>query len=200
VAIEPIGVYNEPSTRPRGDRVPKAQPFAPARLGRLVRARLELERELRICANRPASKPLRFTDAHAQVLLAMLTELDSPKSASLRARAAAAVGPMGLTKAAPTLRKMALDQQEDEQTRLNAAASYVMLRKRAAADDVSAMLESEEPLMRTTVYVSALRSGDSRLIDLAEARYQEEDDPSVRRQVARRVPTLVAEAQTRDDA
>lgn len=200
MGIQPVGVYNEPSLRPRGDRVPKGKPFAPGRLDPLVRARLELERELRVCANRPMSKAFHLTDAHAQVLLAMLTEVDSPMSASLRARAAGVVGAIGLTKAAPTLRKMALDEEEDAQTRLNAAASYTMLRKRAATDDVSDMLESKEPLLRTAVYVAALMSGDSHLIDLAEARYQKEDDLSVRRQVTHRVPSLVAEARTRDDA
>ncbi len=200
MGIEPIAVHNEPLARPRGDRFPKGEPVPIARLNRVVRARLELERELRVCGNRPIGNPLRITQAHVRVLLAMLAEVDSPLAASLRARAAGAAGPMKLERAAPVLRKMALDEEEDLHTRLNAAASYIELRKHAAAGDVSTLLESKDTLIRATVYVAALKSGDPRLTRLAEARYERENDRSVRRQVALRVPRLSPETHTRDDA
>ena len=99
MAIKDVAKYNEPGKSSRGDRVPKLVQISARALEPVVRARLEVENTLRVCGNERAPA-FRFTARHQQALVAMLRETDSPVSASLRARAAAAVGPLKIAKAA----------------------------------------------------------------------------------------------------
>lgn len=191
--------YNEPLPRPRGDRVPRVPTVGPRRLERVVRARLELERSLRECANGPTRRPLSLTAAHRTALLAILSETDSPLAASLRARAAAVVGPMKLEQAAPALRRMVLDEGDDLQTRLNAAGSYLTIRGRAAVRDIPLLLRSREPAVRAAVYLGALRSPVSQLVEAARGRFVKESDARVRAMVSRRLPGLSLAQATQAD-
>jgi hypothetical protein len=200
VAIEPIGVYNEPVVARHGDRLPSPATVPVARLSAVVKARLELERHLRVCGNRPLGPPFHFTVTHARVLIRMLSELDSPLSAGLRARAAGVVGALRLERAVPLLRRIAIDEDDDIQTRLNAASSLILLRPRGIAGDVAKLLESTDARLRATVYVAAVTSDDPRLRTLAEERYAKEKDRTVLRHVALRAPWLQSVSQTRDDS
>lgn len=200
MTVEPTGVYNEPAVARRGDRLPTTAPVLIDRLSAVVRARLDLERQLRTCGNRPIGQSFHFTATHARVLIQMLSELDSPLSADLRARAAGVVGPLRLERAVPILRRIALDEDDDLQTRLNAANSLILLHPRNIAGDVQKLLESKEPLLRATVYVATVRSVDPRLRKLAEERYANETNRSVRRHVALRAPWLHPAEQTREDS
>jgi hypothetical protein len=198
MAIKPSTYYNEPRTARRGDRVPKLARTVTRGLDRVVRARLEIEGALRVCGNeREPTFGLRAV--HVQVLVAMLSEADSPLSASLRARAAAAAGPLKLSKAAPALRAIALNEDEDLLTRLNAAGSYVQIRGRRAAADVKTLLRpSQDPMVRASVYVAALKAGDT-LAEVAERRFRTELDSRVKAYVARRVPRLRDSGLTKAD-
>ena len=184
----------------RGDRLPSPATVPVARLSAVVKARLELERHLRVCANGPLGPQFRFTVTHARVLIQMLSELDSPLSAALRARAAGVVGALRLERAVPLLRRIALDEKDDIQTRLNAVTSLILLHPRGIARDVAKLLESTDAHLRATVYVAAVRSDDARLRKLAEERYAKEKDRTVLRHVALRAPWLQSVSQTRDDS
>ncbi|HYN24868.1 MAG TPA: hypothetical protein VES69_07470 [Pyrinomonadaceae bacterium] len=106
--------------------MPKVRRAAIRSLSPVVRARIQLEASLRVCGVDPAPKVTKFTAVHRRVLLAMLSKVDSPVSASLRARAADVTGTLRIREAAPVLRRMALDEQEDLQTRLNSVCSYAL--------------------------------------------------------------------------
>jgi hypothetical protein len=117
----------------------------------------------------------------------MLSEADSPHSASLRASAAAVAGPLKLSEAAATLRKMAIDEKEDRRTRLHAIESYLSL-KGARARDLTIILNSHSPMVRAAALVAALR--EPSLENIARSKLQKEKDPGVRAAVTRRVPSL----------
>jgi hypothetical protein len=193
-------VYNESVVMPRGDRVPAGIDVAKVKLGRTIRVRFELERLLRQCANQPVDKPIRLTDLHVKVLLAMLTEHDSPLSASLRAAAAGLVGAAGITEAAPLLRRMALDDAEDPLTRANAADSFIRLGGRVASADVTRLLDKGSPRIQAAVCIAALESGNDRLVALAESWYSKRDHDAVSERVQRRVPRLRNRDKTADDS
>jgi hypothetical protein len=197
MAIKRSAYYNEPRTARRGDRMPKLAPTVPRGLDRLVRARLEVESALRVCGNE-RGPAFRLRAGHLQVLVAMLSEADSPLSASLRARAAAAAGPLKLSKAAPALRAIALNEDEDLLTRLNAVGSYIQIRGRRAAEDVKTLLRSQDPMVRASVYVAALNASDM-LAEIAERRFRAERDSRVKTHVARRVPRLRDSGLTKAD-
>jgi hypothetical protein len=197
MAIEPLAYYNEPRKTSRGDRVPKPARATTRALAPIVRARLEIERALRLCGNDRSPAP-RIRAAHAHALVAMLREADSPMSASLRARAAAAVGPLKLTKALPALRAMVLDEEDDLLTRVNAASSYLQIRGRRAAGEITVLLRVRHPLVRATIYVAALH-GDRALADAAARRFGAERDGRLKAYVLRRVPALRTRSATEPD-
>lgn len=197
MAIKPLAVYNEPRKSSRSDRVPKLAHISARALGPIVRARLEIEHMLRLCGN-DRSPALRFRAAHQQALVAMLREADSPMSASLRAHAAAAAGPLRLVKALPVLRAMALDDEEDLLTRVNAAGSYVQIRGRRAVEELAALLRARHPLVRATIYVAALKS-EPALADAAARRFKTERDARLKAYVLRRVPALQTRGATDAD-
>jgi hypothetical protein len=197
MAIKDVAKYNEPGKPSRGDRVPKLAQISARALGPVVRARLELERTLRVCGNERAPA-FRFSAAHYQALVAMLREADSPLSASLRAHAAAAAGPLKIAKAAPLLRAMALDDEEDLLTRLNAAGSFLRIRGRRAAGELTALLRVKHPLVRATLYVAALNA-EPALAGAAARRFKSERDARIKGYVLRRVPSLRTRSQTEAD-
>jgi HEAT repeat protein len=184
---------------PRGDRFPAGVDITKAKLSRTIRVRFELERLLRRCANEPVDKSIRLTDLHVKVLLAMLTEYDSPLSASLRASAAGVVGAAGITEAAPLLRRMALDEGEDPQTRANAADSFIRLGVRVTSADLTRLLDSDSPRINATACIAALESGNDRLVALAETWYRKGDGDEARQRVQRRVPRLRDRQRTSED-
>jgi hypothetical protein len=197
MATKSVAHYNEPRRSSRADRVPKLAQIQTRVLSPIVRARLEMERTLRICGN-DQTPALRFSAAHKQSLIAMLREADSPKSASLRARAAAAVGPLKLARAASPLRAMVMNDEEDLQTRINAVSSYVLIRGRRAAGELSTLLRAKHPLVRATIYINALRS-ERALADVAARRFKSERDTRLKAYVLRRLPALQAQGATEAD-
>jgi hypothetical protein len=197
MAIKDVAKYNEPGKSSRGDRVPKLVQISARALEPVVRARLEVENTLRVCGNERAPA-FRFTARHQQALVAMLRETDSPVSASLRARAAAAVGPLKIAKAAPLLRAMALDDDEDLLTRVNAAGSYLQIRGRLAAGELTSLLRAKHPLVRATFYVAAL-DAEPALAEAAARRFKSERDARIKGYVLHRVPSLEARAYTDPD-
>ena len=197
MAIKSLTYFNEPRKSSRGDRVPKLAPISTRALSPVVRARLEIERTLRVCGN-DRSPALRFRAAHEHSLVAMLREADSPMSASLRARAAAAVGPLQLARAAPVLRTMAMNEDEDLQTRINAVDSYLRIRGRRAGGELAALLRAKHALVRATTYVAALKS-EPALAGAAAKHFKTERDARVKAYVLRRVPALQSRGATGPD-
>jgi hypothetical protein len=197
MAIRDVAKYNEPGKPSRADRVPKVARISGRALGPTVRARLELERTLRVCGN-DRSPAIRYSDAHRQALVAMLREADSPLSASLRAHAAGAAGPLKISKAAPLLRAMALADEEDLLTRLNAAASYLRIRGRRAAGELTSLLRVKHPLVRAALYVTALNA-EPALASAAARRFKSERDARIKGYVLRRVPSVRRDSQTEAD-
>jgi hypothetical protein len=194
--IKPTAIYNEPLSSPRGDLTPKTASIK--RIDKMVKARLELERHLRICGN-PPTRPFRLTAAHSRVLLAMLSENDSPMSASLRARAAGVAGEVKLRRAAPILAQMALDEKEDLQTRINAAGSYISFGGHAGSAATSRLLRVKDTLVRAAAYVAAMKVADTRLVALAERQFKRERNRRVQAMVTRRIPRVGKLAATRSD-
>jgi hypothetical protein len=198
VGIERAKFYNEPLDVAWKDISPAAGRLRPERLGAAVQARIELESALRVCGVEPQGRlgTLQFTPVHRRVLVRMLSENDSPLSASLRASAAAAAGPLKLAEAAPVLRSMAVDEKEDRRTRLNAIESYVSLGGAGASRDLSAILRSRDPLARATALVAALRTDSPQLTRIAHAHLEKEKDEGIRLLVSRRVSGLNMDSAT----
>jgi hypothetical protein len=126
----------------------------------------------------------------------MLSEIDSPLSASLRAAAAAVAGPLKLTEATPLLRSMAVDEKEDRRTRLHAIESYISLGGASAARDLRIILRSRDPLAKSSALVAALRTGEPDLTKVAHAHLQRERNAGVRTLVSRRVSGINMETAT----
>jgi hypothetical protein len=120
-----LPVYNEPSKDFTRDVVPQLREVSVGRLNEYVRARIELERRMLVCGVGPQAESLKFTTAHAAVLLVMLQEFDSPLAARLRTQAASWAGSFELKEAIPILRELILDEDDDLQTRLNAIPSLI---------------------------------------------------------------------------
>jgi HEAT repeat protein len=198
MGIERSKLYNEPLEVAWRDVAPAAARIRPERLGAAVQARMDLESGLRVCGVEPQARlgTLQFTSVHRRVLVRMLSETDSPLSASLRAAAAAAAGPLKLTEAAPVLRKMAVDEKEDRRTRLHAIESYISLGGASAARDLAAILRSRDPLARSSALVAALRTDAPPLVKIARAHLQREKDAGIRALVSRRVSGLNMETAT----
>lgn len=192
MGIERSKLYNEPLEAVRKDVVPAAAKIRPERFGAAVQARIELELGLRVCGVEPQSRleTFQFTHVHRRVLVRMLSETDSPLSASLRAAAAAAAGPLKLTEAASVLRRMAVDEKEDRRTRLHAIESYISLGLASTARDLGRILRSRDPLARSSALIAALRTDTPHLIKIARAHLHREKDAGIRALVSRRVSTV----------
>ena len=198
MGIERSKFYNEPLDTAWRDAVPVAARIRPERLGAAVQARIELESGLRMCGAEPQNRmgTLQFTSVHRRVLVRMLSEIDSPLSASLRAAAAAVAGPLKLTEATPLLRSMAVDEKEDRRTRLHAIESYILLGGASVARDLRIILRSRDPLAKSSALVAALRTGEPNLTKLAHAYFQRERNAGVRALVSRRVSGINMETAT----
>jgi hypothetical protein len=198
MGIERPKSYNEPVEAAGRDVMPASARVRPERLGAAVHARLMLESQLRICGVQPKEtiKSVEFGPAHRKVLVRMLSEVDSPLSASLRSAAAAAAGRLRLAEAAPLLRAMATDENEDARTRLHAIDSYIALAGAKAARDLKAILSSSDPVARSTALIAALRTNLPQLAKLAHAHLQKEKDAGVRTRVVRNVSALNMETTT----
>jgi hypothetical protein len=183
-------VINEPRSTRHGDIVPLVEGDPLRSIPPLVQARLELEGHLRLCGLARSAPVLKFGDAHAIVLEKMLHELDSPLSASLRARAAALAGALGLQGLVPNLRAIVLDEQEDAATRVAALGSVVRIGGATEREAVAASLRSADPKIRAAAYGCAAASRVEALGTLAREHAAKESDPGLRswatRKLARR--------------
>jgi HEAT repeat protein len=192
-------VYNEPLRARHGDVVPERLPISPKQLDVTVRARLELERNLRLCGLSKAT-PSTVPAARVRgIVLAMLDEIDSPLSASLRARAAALAGPLGIKKAATTLRRMALDEADDLATRLAAVQSYTHLAGAGAVSVLPKILTSKTWQVRAAAYTAAMNSASPALRAAGAKRFKVERNTMVRAHVARFVSSVREESATAKD-
>ena len=129
----------------------------------------------------------------------MLTELDSPLSASLRARAAGAAGKLRIKEATSSLRRIALDEADDLTTRIAAVTSYLQLRGSATATDVKSLLCSRAWQLRATVYAHILNDPSEMTREIGEARFKRERNVKVRSYVSRRVKSVRSAESTQDD-
>jgi hypothetical protein len=192
--------YNEPLKAPRGDYVPRLAATKVRTLNATVRTRLALERELRLCGlTKPESSAL-MTAAARQVLVTMLREVDSPLSASLRARAAAMAGKLGLKRAAGVLRRIALDEGEDLATRFGAVTSYLEIAGAVATADLETLLASRCWQVRATAFAYALGNPSERLRAIGERRWKRERNGRVKQYVARRLNTVRVTGSTAEDS
>jgi hypothetical protein len=191
--------YNEPLPQPKGDVVPKLKSVRTATLGPRVAIRLDLEKNLRLCGLAKPGKSIRVSSVMRGLLLVMLHEVDSPLSASLRARVAHAAGPLKLAEAASTLRNLALDEAEDLSTRLGAVRSYLHLGGRRADKELPKLLASKTWQVRAVAYVQALRSGYAARKAYAEKAFQREKPGRVKEFVGRRLPGLAGYSATTKD-
>ncbi len=192
MTIEKPSYFNEPVDMLWQDVVPRTARFRLERLPEIVRARLELESRLRICGSDAHGRDATFalTRAHHLVLVKMLTESESPLSSSLRAAAAAAAGALKLKQAVPLLRAMAIDENEDRRTRLNAISSYFASAPKGGTADLKSILRSRDALARSMALVAAMETGSAALRKVALAHLRRERDSGVRAQVHRRVNEL----------
>jgi HEAT repeat protein len=168
-------------------------------LNEYVRARIELERRMLVCGVGPQAESLKFTTAHAAVLLVMLQEFDSPLAARLRTQAASWAGSFELKEAIPILRELILDEDDDLQTRLNAIPSYIGMMGDRACDVLDQLLNSDHPAIRTAVYAEALSDRRRKIAGLALARIKTES-PQVYAAVLRRAPLLQERDSTNEAA
>lgn len=189
-------IYNEPLAESPNDLTPKVAPAVG--LDALVKVRLELEDMLRCCGN-DQSAPLEFGALHAKVFVAMVSESDSPLSASLRAQAAGVVGHLKIDDAKPILKTMAMDEKEDLRARLNAIGSYIQLSGFTAASEVRQLFQDNSMLVRSVSYLVSMKSPDSQLAALAEREFKKEKSPRVRSMVTRQFPERNTESMTQAD-
>jgi hypothetical protein len=190
MAIKTAGKYNEPLTAFKGDVVPRMRRLRARDFSSMVRTRLEVEQDLSRCGNDERSKTFVYTTARRRALLAILAENDSPLSASLRADAALVAGALADKKFITPLRKLALDEHEDLETRLNAIGSYLQLAGARAATDLEKLLASKSAIVRRTAYLGAFGSKAPQFVAVAEKRFQREKNARVRSVVSRKIPAL----------
>ena len=191
--------YNEPLKAPRGDVIPKLTAVKAANLNATVKSRLTLEKDLRRCGLGAPGPSIKVTAAVRKILISMLTEIDSPFSASLRASAARAVGQLGIKEATGTVRRIALDETEDLLTRVGAVGSYLRLKGLAAAKDLNTLLGSKAWQVRASAYTEILNNPSLELRSIGEERFKRERNSKVKAYVARRVYAVRAEGSTTDD-
>jgi hypothetical protein len=185
-----LPIYNEPLKEYKDDIVPEFRPVVVHRLEWFVRARIELERRMLVCGVDPRPESLEFTEAHAAVLLVMLQESDSPTAARLRAQAAAWTGGYQLKEAAPILREIVLDENDDLQTRMNAIPAYVDMVGDEAYDVIDTVLASPIVAIRVAAYRVALADRRRKIAELALARLETETSRQVRAEVLRHAALL----------
>jgi hypothetical protein len=190
MAIKVTRRLNEPLPDFEGDLAPRMKPLRAVSLSAMVRTRLDVEQALSACGNDDRSKTFLFTAPRRTVLLAMLAEQDSPFSASLRADAAMAAGTLDDKRFVAPLRRLALDEREDLETRVNAVGSWLRLAGARAARDLPALFASRNPIVRRAAYLGAFGSPARQCVAAAQKRFPREKDPRVRSAVARRVPSL----------
>jgi hypothetical protein len=129
----------------------------------------------------------------------MLKEKDSPLSASLRMRATAMLGPAGVKAAAPLLRRIALDENDDLATRFGAVGSYLRLAGDRGIATFRTLVRSPQPLIRAAAMTQAMNGRSSRLRGNAEAAFAAERNQSVKAYVRQRVGALRGEKSTGED-
>jgi hypothetical protein len=193
MAIKTVGKYNEPLAAFKGDVVPRMRRLRAKDFSSRVQTRLEVEQDLSRCGNDERSKPFVYTTARRTALLAILAENDSPLSASLRADAALVAGALADKRFVTPLRKLALDEHEDLETRLNAIGSYLQLAGTRAATDLEKLLASRSAIVRRTAYLGAFHSKVPEFVAVAEKRFQREKNARVKSAVSRKIPALQAD-------
>jgi hypothetical protein len=191
--------YNEPLKAPRGDVIPTLTAVKAVNLNATVKSRLILEKALRQCGLAAPGPSIKVTVAVRKILVSMLTEIDSPFSASLRARAASAVGQFGIKEATGIVRRIALDETEDLSTRVGAVGSYLRLKGVAAAKDLNTLLVSKAWQVRASAYTEVLNSPSWGLRSIGEERFKREHNAKVKAYVTQRVYAVRAEGSTADD-
>lgn len=196
-----LPIYNEPMPTRRGDVIPKMKAVAVQRLGESVRARLALEPRLRRQCGLAKPEPQIHSTAIVRALLVtMLRESDSPLAASLRARAAALVGPMGAKNALPILARIAVDESDDLATRLGAVRSYFHLGDARGRSVPLKLFASKSWQVRACAYVAALNGRSAGLRTTAEQRFKAERHPMVTAYVSRHVAAVLGQNATAKDA
>jgi hypothetical protein len=193
-------VYNEPLLARRGDVIPRIRNVGRRGIDATVRCRLTLEQNLRLCGLSKSTPRLAATAQVKTILLAMLDETDSPVSASLRARATALAGTLGVKSAAPVLGRIAADETEDLATRMGAVHSYFQLSEGAATAALRKILASKVWQVRAYAYRAAMNGKSTALRASAAKRFEAERDDRVAAYVSRFVPAILAEQATRTDA
>ena len=188
------GKYNEPLLSSRGDVFPRVKRMRVKEISAMVRARLEVENELGKCGNEESTRRFVFTAVRMKVLLAILKENDSPFSASLRADAASVAGGIKDKRVVFAIRKIAIDEREDLETRLNAVQSYIQVAGQAASRDLRKLLSSKQSLVRQQAYLSAFRSHVSQLVTEAARRLKREPNKRIKKTVSRKVPILQSDS------
>jgi hypothetical protein len=185
-----LPIYNEPLKSFDRDVVPRFSEVVVSRLDRFVQARIELENSMFLCGIDPPSFSPDFTELHAEVLLKMLIEFDSPPSVRWRAQSAIWAGNYKIKEAIPILREMVLDEDDDLQTRLNAIPSFVEMTGDEAYNVIERLLQNDNPTIRIATYRAALRDRESRIAGLALEQLKREEDRSVFAAVVRRSAVL----------
>jgi hypothetical protein len=182
--------YNEPLVISKGDYVPRVSKVKVKQLSATVRARLEVEIELSRCGNEESDAAFRFNAVRRKALLAILAESDSPLSASLRADAASVAGGIKDKKIQSAVRKIALDEKEDLETRLNAVSSFINLAGSEASKDIDLILSSKDLQVRRTGYVSALRSRVPEHVAVASEKFKQQRNNRIKNIITRKIPTF----------
>lgn len=183
-------VYNEPLRAPRGDSLPRVTALKVKQLSAAVRARLEVERVLSSCGNSDARRSFVYTAARRRALLAILAENDSPVSAALRADAASVAGALKDAKLTAAVRRIALDDTEDLETRLSAVDAYITAARKNVSKDILSLLKAKDLRVRQVAYLSALRSPVREHVALATERFAKQRNRRVRSVVTKRIPEL----------
>ena len=151
-------VRNESSIQSRGDKMPIVPKSDFQRLPLIVKARLEIEKNFGFCPVGKQRPSVKWSKLHKQALGIMMTESDSPLSASLRAFSASIAGHLAITGSIPELIKIFLDKNEDLRTRVNATQSLLKFAEQGKIKNTAQIFESSALQLRFIALKYALDS------------------------------------------
>ena len=88
------------------------------------------------------------------------------------------------------MRRIALDDTEDLETRLSAVDAYITAARKNVSKDILSLLKAKDLRVRQVAYLSALRSPVREHVALATERFAKQRNRRVRAVVTKRIPEL----------
>jgi hypothetical protein len=156
-------IRNEPLLQSNGDKMPVIAKVNFQQLPLIVKARLEIEKNIAFCPVGKQRPAIKWTSLHKQALRIMMLESDSPLSASIRVFSVGVAGHLNTTGSIPELIKIFSDKNDDLRTRINATQSLLQFAEKGKIKNTRQIFESSTPQIRFIALKHALNSKRSSL-------------------------------------